>query len=117
MSEKTKRALFIVLLFVTFFVYSLESVFSKLASGYETLSLKYCLFFGCVIAVLGIYAILWQIILKLMPLNRAFPYKSLSIIYILLFSVLLFGETITINNIIGASLIIIGLIVLSWKAN
>lgn len=115
MTERIKRILFISLLFVTFFIYSLESVFSKMASGYDTLSLKYCLFFGCVIIVLGIYAILWQIILKLMPLSKAFPYKSLSIIYILLFSVFLFGETITVNNIIGAMLIIVGLIVLSWK--
>lgn len=117
MNDITKKGLFIGLLFIAFFFYSLESVFSKIASGYETLSLQYCFFFGCVIVVLGVYAILWQIILKLMPLNKAFPYKSLSIIYILLFSSFLFDETITIKNIIGASLIIVGLIVLSWKGN
>lgn len=115
MTKQVRHALFVLLLLATFFIYSLESVFSKIASTYEPLSIPYLFYFGCVISVLGIYAVLWQVILKLMPLNIAFPYKSISIIYILLFSSLVFNESVTVNNIVGAGLIIIGLIVLSWK--
>ena len=48
------------LMYAFFFVYSLSSIFSKLASRENFLSLPYILCFGGVIFVLGLYAVLWQ---------------------------------------------------------
>lgn len=103
------------LLTIAFIVYSCESLFSKIASTYESLSLPFLIFFGLVIVVLGIYAVLWQKILEFMPLNIAYLCKSSTIIIILLMSRIVFGETISNSNILGAGLIFLGLVVLLWR--
>lgn len=106
------RILFLV---ITFGVYSASSIFSKVASMQEPMSLSYFLCLGGVVSALGVYAILWQKVLSFMPLNKSFLFKSMTIIIILTASVLVFNETVTINNLIGAGFILAGLIVLSWK--
>lgn len=103
------------LLLGTFIVYSFESVFAKLASSYATFSFQYFFYLGCVLAVLGCYAVLWQKVLEVYPLNKAFLCKSLTIIFILTISHYLFDESITFNNVMGATLIISGIVTLSWK--
>ncbi len=104
------------ILIVAVLIYSTSGVFSKLAAQEDFLSLKYIIFLGLVIMVLGIYAILWQIALKITPLSKAYLYKSLSIIMGLLFAYFFFNEKITINNILGATAIISGLFILNAKA-
>jgi len=107
-----KRA---ILLLIAFFVYSLTGVFSKLASQNQFLSFKYIGFFGCVLIMLGLYAILWQKVLSFMPLHKAFLCKSICIVITLAISYFVFAETLTLNNILGATCIIAGLVVLSSK--
>ena len=60
--------------------------------------------------VLGVYALLWQQVIVRMPISTAYMFKGTSLIFVLLFSVLLFGEAITLNNVIGAVIIIAGII-------
>ena len=105
---------FLILLFA-FAIYSCTGVFSKLASKQAFLSIPYILYFGCVVGTLGVYAVLWQKILSFMPLNKAFLCKSICIVFALGISYWMFAETITLYNILGASIIILGLIVLAWK--
>jgi multidrug transporter EmrE-like cation transporter len=105
----------VLLLLLAFVVYSCESVFVKLASNFQIFSIEYLLFFGLAIAVLGIYAVLWQIVLKQMPLSLAFNSKSITVVIILLFARFLFGEEITIKNMVGSSLIIGGIILMPHK--
>lgn len=105
----------LLLLVVTFLVYSCSTIFSKLASQYEFLSTKYMLYFVGVVLMLFLYAVLWQKVLSFMELNKAFLCKSVTILIVLFFSYFIFGETVTINNLIGASLIIMGLINLAWE--
>ena len=92
-----------------FLVYSFASVFTKWASMADVLTLPYILRIAGAVAVLGIYAILWQQIIKRMPVSDAYMFKGTSIIFILLLSHLLFGEVISVTNIIGAVLIIGGI--------
>jgi drug/metabolite transporter (DMT)-like permease len=63
-----------------------------------------------VILCLGLYAVLWQKILATVPLGVAYLSKSLTIVLVLLCSSLVFGEIITLNNILGTGLILLGLI-------
>jgi len=105
----------ILLLFVSFVVYSMTGVFSKMASMHEFLSVKYIGFFACVLLMLGLYAILWQKVLSFMPLHKAFLCKSICIVITLAISYFVFAETLTLNNILGAGCIISGLVVLSWQ--
>ena len=103
------------LLLMAFAVYSTTGIFSKLASMQDFLSMGYCSFLGLVILMLAIYAILWQIILKSTPLAQAFLFKSSTVIFALLFASCLFDEQVTLQNLIGASIIIAGIVVNSYS--
>ena len=59
--------------------------------------------------LLGVYAVLWQQIIKRLPIGDAYMFKGLSIIFVLLLAYIFFGESITIFNIIGAIVIISGI--------
>lgn len=105
----------ILLLMVAFLVYSTTGVFSKLTSKQEFLSFAYLSLFSLVTLAMGIYAILWQIILKRVALAQAFLFKSTTVIFSLLFARIFFTEQISYQNIIGAIFIVAGIIVNSLQ--
>ena len=93
-----------------YFLYSCTSFFTKYASLQEFLSLPYLLGLAGTFAVMAVYALLWQQILKRIELTTAYMFKGTSLIFVLLFSALIFNETITVWNIVGASLIVGGIV-------
>ncbi len=99
----------LLLLIIAFSTYSCVGIFSKMASFQDYLTLWYCIYFVCIMLLLTVYAILWQIILNKIPLSQAYLFKSITIFFSLLFAYSIFGESITWKNIIGVMLIIIGL--------
>lgn len=98
------------LLHSSLLLYSTTTVFSKIAAEKEFLSLKFILFYGLMLFILVVYAVLWQQILKRFPLTLAFANKSVVIVWGILWGALLFQETITWQMIVGAIIIIIGVI-------
>ena len=102
------------LLFV-FLIYSSANIFMKLSSLGESLIIT-LFFLFCAFGVLGVYAILWQQVLKRIPLTTAFMFKSVTVIYGMAFASFLFKEQISANNIAGACMIIVGIIILGWKS-
>lgn len=94
-------------------VYACTSICTKMASQQEMLSWPYLLWIAGAIGVMGVYALLWQQVIARMPLSIAYMFKGTSLIFVLLFSTLLFGEAITTNNVIGAAIIIIGILLFS----
>lgn len=90
-------------------VYACTSIFTKMASRQKMLSWPYLLWIAGAIGVMGVYAILWQQVIKRMPLSTAYMFKGTSLIFILLISWLMLGEAITINNVIGSVIIILGI--------
>ena len=93
-------------------VYSVSGFFSKMASGHDFLSFPYLLYLGGVVLVLGTYAILWQMALKRVPLNKAYLFRSLGVVYGLAIAYFVFHETITWGNLLGGGLVLGGLLVL-----
>ena len=91
-------------------IYACTSICTKMASRQEMLSWPYLFWIACAVGVMGIYALLWQQVIVRMPISTAYMFKGTSLIFVLLFSVLLFGEAITLNNVIGAMVIIAGII-------
>jgi drug/metabolite transporter (DMT)-like permease len=81
-----------------------------MASRQEMLSWPYLFWIAGAVGVMGIYALLWQQVIVRMPISTAYMFKGMSLIFVLLFSALLFGEAITLNNVIGAMVIIAGII-------
>lgn len=104
------------LLVVAFLIYSTTGVFNKLASGNEFLSTGYLSYFAIAILTIGIYAVLWQLILKKVPLTQAFLFKSITVLFSFCFAYFIFDETITWKNLLGGALIIVGIIVNSQSS-
>ena len=101
------------LLGASIFVYSLSGLFSKLASSYVFLSYPYILCLIGVVGVLGCYAVLWQVALKKIPLSRAYPFRSLSIVFGLAIAFFAFHEIVTWQNFIGCFIVIVGLLIIT----
>lgn len=74
------------------------------------LSRFYLLWIAGAITVMAVYALLWQQVISKMPLSTAYMFKGTSLVFVLLFSALLFGEAITWSNVIGAIIIVLGII-------
>ncbi len=77
------------------------------------LSKGFILYYGLEIFILGIYAILWQQIIKKFQLTVAYVNRAVALLWSLLWSVIFFKETITLNNVVGAVIIIIGIVVVN----
>lgn len=90
-------------------LYACVTLFTKFAAQQEFMSLTYCLGLAGAIGVMGIYAICWQQILKHIDLSTAYMFKGTSLIFVMLLAYAIFGEAITPMNIIGATIIIIGI--------
>lgn len=112
MEEKKHRISDFVILYGGFLIYSVSSVFAKEAGIQETI-LRTLVFFVLEFLFLGIYAIIWQQTLKRFSLITAMSNKGITVLFSLLWSVLIFKEGITLMNIMGAGLIIAGVVVVS----
>lgn len=89
-------------------VYACEAVCNKYASMHAFMSMQYMLGIAAAVVVLGIYAITWQQILKRIPLTDAYMFKGTSLVFVLLFSVLIFQEIVTVWNLVGLAIILVG---------
>ncbi len=99
-----------VALHLLLFFLSLSGVCSKMAWKYEFLSFEFCLFCFLMVLILGIYTIVWQQILKRIPLTTAFCNKAVNVIWGMLWGYVIFDETPQISMFIGGLLVIIGVI-------
>lgn len=90
-------------------LYACVTLFTKYASLQEMGSVSYCLGLAGAIGVMGAYAICWQQILKRVELSTAYMFKGTSLIFVMLLAFAFFGEAITLMNIIGACVVIIGI--------
>lgn len=64
-----------------------------------------------------VYAILWQQVLKVIPLSVASANKSITIIWGIIFGKLFFNEKIMWNMILGSILILTGIFILLTEKN
>ena len=82
-SHKTinSRAKTLIALHLLLLVYSLSGIFSKNAAHEPFLSPMFILLYGGMLAILFIYAIGWQQILKRLSLSMAFANKAVTVIW------------------------------------
>ena len=113
MMEWIKQAKIYVLLHLFLMVYSLSGVCSKKAAGTRFLSGEFILYYGTVILLLGVYAICWQQVIKRLPLTTAYSNKAITLVWGIIWGVVFFNESVTIGKIVGAVIVIIGVIVYS----
>ena len=60
--------------------------------------------------ILVLYALGWQQILKRLPLTVAFANKAVTLVWSMVFGALLFHEQIRLNQVIGCTLAVIGVV-------
>ncbi len=105
---KKERLKPLLLLHAIMLLYSASAIFSKLASGAKFLSLSFLVLYGLVLLLLFVYAILWQQVLKKMPLTTAYANKAVVIIWGLIWGSLFFGEAVTVKKLIASIIVILG---------
>lgn len=96
-------------------LYSLTSVLSKSAGEFPLVSWQFIFIYGSVIMLLLLYAVLWQQVLKRMPLSVAFANKSVVIIWGIVWGVLFFHEEVQWKVFVGMVLIIAGIILVGGQ--
>ncbi len=103
----------ILMLQAVFFIYSISSVVSKFASGKELFSIGFLLFYGLDILVLGVYALLWQQVIKKFELSVAYANKAVTLLWALVWGIFLFREQITFFKAAGILLVAAGIFILN----
>lgn len=91
-------------------LFSFMPIFSKMAGQHPFFSFQFFLYYGIVLLILGIYAILWQQVIKRIPLTTAYANKAVTVVWGMLWGILIFKEHIGLQKCIGAVIIIAGVI-------
>lgn len=98
-----------IFLHLVLLIYSGVAVLSKFASDQS--GVQFLFAYGAVLICLGIYAILWQFVLKKHSLTFAFANKAIVVVWGIFWGWLFFREEITVQKLLGAVLIIVGIVI------
>lgn len=112
-----KQFLYLFILHIALLMFSFLSLFSKFAAGEELLSFKFIMYYGLVLAGMFIYAVVWQQLLKKLPLVTAYANKAVTVIWGIIWGFVFFDEPVTIKKVLGAVIIIIGVYVVVTADN
>ena len=96
-------------------IYTLSGVMAKFASAHSFLSFGFILFYGLEILILGIYAIIWQQIIKRVDLSVAYVNRSVALLWSMVWAVLFFKEKISVQNVIGVLIVIAGTVIVNTE--
>lgn len=69
------------------------------------------------LAILFIYAIGWQQIIKVLPLTTAYANKAITVVWGIVWGCVFFSEQITPGKLLGALLVVIGVVIYSVADN
>jgi len=95
-------------------LYTLATIIGKFAAGAADHSLFWFVFlYGAEIGVLGVYAILWQQMIKRFELSVAYANRAGALLWSLLWAVLIFDERITWQKVAGAILVVAGTVIIN----
>ena len=103
----------IILLQMVVVIYSINTVIAKFVSDQPFMSFKFIALYLLEFVVLGIYAVFWQQMIKRFELSIAYANKAMTLLWSLLWSVLIFGDSVTPAKVVGVLLVIAGTIILN----
>ena len=96
-----------------FLIYSINSIVAKFASAQESFGFTFIAFYCLEVLILGVYAILWQQIIKKFELSVAYANKAITLLWALIWGILIFKEQITVGKVIGILLVMAGIFILN----
>ena len=94
-------------------IYSFADITAKLASSHAFLSGGWILWIGAEVLVLGVYALLWQQLIKRLDISVAYSNRAAAIVWTTLWAALFFHEKIALQNVLGLAVIFAGI----WMVN
>jgi len=94
---------------MNFIIYSLCLVFASWAGQFALLSVSALWRYLVAIKLLSIYAVIWQQVLKFVPLTIAYAGRAVTVLLGMLWGVVFFSEVINVQMGIGAVFIIGGI--------
>ncbi|MCD8007605.1 MAG: EamA family transporter, partial [Clostridiales bacterium] len=83
----------------------------QLGRKYPVLAPMFLFWFCAAVVILAGYAVAWQLILERLPLTTAYLRKGISYMLIFVWAVVIFHEAITVKQVVGILVIIIGMVV------
>lgn len=89
-------------------ILSASGICSKVAAMQPFLSIGFFLYWLMGIALMGIYAIGWQQVMKRLPLTVAYANKAVTVVWGLLWGSIFFHEPVTAGKLAGSLLVVIG---------
>lgn len=111
---------------VVFLIYSFTSLAQKLTSSYlpkgadslqellaQLFNVKLILSGILVVTLLGVYALLWQQVIKRFELSVAYANKAVTLLWALVWGILIFHEEITVGKVVGILVVMVGIYVLN----
>ena len=63
--------------------------------------------------ILGVYALLWQQMIKKFELSVAYTNRAMALLWSMLWAVVLFHDRVTMKNVIGVALVIVGTLIVN----
>lgn len=108
--ESVSKVKYFIILHILLAIFSMSGICSKMAAQNQFLSFWFIFWYALVILDLGIYAIVWQQIIKHLPLTTAYANKAITIVWGIVWGVIFFGEQIKWNMIVGAVIVIAGVL-------
>ncbi len=94
-------------------IYTISSVMSKEASASGGNLRRFLFFFGMEFVLLGVYALLWQQMIKRFELSVAYANRSMAVVWSMVWAVVFFHDTITLRNVIGVLLVVAGTVIIN----
>lgn len=111
---------------IVFLIYSFTSLAQKLMSSYlpegadslqellpQLFNVKLVMSGVLVVTLLGVYALLWQQVIKRFELSVAYANKAVTLLWALVWGILLFHEEITVGKVTGILVVMIGIYILN----
>ncbi|MCI8364819.1 MAG: transporter [Eubacterium sp.] len=96
---------------IAILIESFSSVCLKLAGEFPVFSKNYVLYYFGALIIMGIYAVLWQLLLEHLPLTTAYLRKGVTYILLYLWAYIFFGEHISLMQWVGTAIILAGMVV------
>ena len=108
--KKKMRLRDLLILQCSVIIYTISGVIGKFAarSAQSDQALVFLLLYGAEIAVLGVYAIIWQQMIKKFDLSVAYANRAVALLWSLLWASLIFGEPVTGKKALGVALVVLG---------
>jgi len=118
LKERMRPRIHLHLLILSIIIQAFGAICTKYAAEWSPFNLVLgirvdLIIYIIILVTMGLQVIVWQYALKYYSLSFAYPFRSLVSFVVLFFAVLLFNETITLTNILGLSVITVGVFFLA----